>query len=92
MVNLILLITTSTTLFSLHKSTEGIALGYGSSLLNVFVRQEVEGSDSFVDYKAPKKKTKFVRKRILDSSQEGASFKEIENSRSLEAFDLDSFW
>ena len=89
-----LFITTSIILFDLHKSAVAISLGYPTSLFRMFKRQDVQGSDTFVDHKAPKDKTKLVRKRILDTSKERPSPqpKEIKNSRSLEAFDLDSFW
>ena len=87
-------ITTSTILFGLHKSAVAISLGYRTSLFQMFERQDVEGSDTFIDYKEPKDRTKLVRKRILDTRIEGTSpqSKEIKNRRGLEAFDLDSFW
>ena len=89
-----LFITTSTVLFGLHKSAEAITLGYRTSLFQMLERKDVEGSDTLVDYKAPKDKTKIVRKRILDAGKEGTSPQsaETQNSRSLEAFDLDSLW
>ena len=60
----------------------------------MFEMKDEEGSDAIIDRKAPKDKTRLVRKRILDASKEETSpqSKGTQNIRSLEAFDLDSFW
>ena len=70
MVSLILFITTSTILFSLPKSAVAMSLGDRTSLFQMFEMQDVEGSDTLVDYKAPKDEAKLVRKRILDTTKE----------------------
>ena len=64
-----LFITTSTILFGLHKSAVAISLGYRTSLFQMFERQDVEGSDAFIDYETIKDKKKLVRKRILRHKQ-----------------------
>ena len=94
MVSLIIYIITSTILFGLPKSAVAISLGYRTSLFQMFERQDVEGSDTIVDYKAPKDEIKLVRKRILDTTKEGTSPQSVEtqNIRSLEASYLDFFW
>ena len=71
-----------------------MSLDYPTSLFQMFERHDVKESDTFIAFKAPKDKKKLVRKRILDASKEETSpqSKETQNIRSLEAFDLGSFW
>ena len=81
-------------LFGLNKNAVATSLDYSASLFQTFERQDVTDSDTFIAFKAPKDKTKLVKKRILDGSKEETSpqSKETQNIRSLEAFDLGSFW
>ena len=66
---------------------------YRIPLSNMFKSQEEEGSGSFYPYEVPQEKTKFIRKRVLGTNEEGSSLGyEEKDIRSMEAFDFDSFW